>query len=78
MGIKNWWEGYANSHPKAAEWIREGGLFVIVSNLITRLQIPDPSISAQGVFFHAGNGLWMAWHRGLAVWDPISMEYFGV
>lgn len=22
-------------HPKAARWIREGGLFVIVSNLIT-------------------------------------------
>ncbi|MBR1628965.1 MAG: hypothetical protein IJ679_06845 [Lachnospiraceae bacterium] len=35
MGIKNWWENYAKAHPKAAEWIREGGLFVIVSNLIT-------------------------------------------
>ena len=30
-GIKKWIE----AHPKAAQWIREGGLFVIVSNLIT-------------------------------------------
>ena len=30
-GIKGW----AEAHPKAAQWIREGGLFVIVSNVIT-------------------------------------------
>ena len=29
------WNNFAEKHPKAAEWIREGGLFVIVSNLIT-------------------------------------------
>lgn len=29
------WQRYAQKHPKAAQWIREGGLFVIVSNLIT-------------------------------------------
>ncbi len=29
------WNGFMEKHPKAAEWIREGGLFVIVSNLIT-------------------------------------------
>ena len=37
--IKNWWGrtwgGFAEKHPKAAKWIREGGLFVIVSNLVT-------------------------------------------
>ena len=37
--IKNWWGrtwgGFAEKHPKAAKWMREGGLFVIVSNLIT-------------------------------------------
>lgn len=27
--------GFAKRYPKAAAWIREGGLFVIVSNLIT-------------------------------------------
>ena len=31
----NIWNQYAAKHPKAAKWIREGGLFVIVSNLIT-------------------------------------------
>ena len=29
------WIDLAEKHPKAAKWIREGGLFVIVSNLIT-------------------------------------------
>lgn len=29
---------FAQQHPKAAQWIREGGLFVIVSNLITVLK----------------------------------------
>ena len=29
------WNNFAEKHPGAAKWIREGGLFVIVSNLIT-------------------------------------------
>ena len=29
------WNDFAEKHPVAAKWIREGGLFVIVSNLIT-------------------------------------------
>ena len=29
------WNDFASRHPAAARWIREGGLFVIVSNLIT-------------------------------------------
>ena len=35
MSIKETWTGFADKHPKAAKWIREGGLFVIVCNLIT-------------------------------------------
>ncbi len=31
----NWLNNFIEKHPKAAQWIREGGLFVIVSNLIT-------------------------------------------
>ena len=31
----NFWNSFVEKHPKAAQWIREGGLFVIVSNLIT-------------------------------------------
>lgn len=29
------WTDFAEKHPSAAKWIREGGLFVIVSNLVT-------------------------------------------
>ncbi len=29
------WNNFMEKHPGAAKWIREGGLFVVVSNLIT-------------------------------------------
>lgn len=29
------WNDFAAKHPKAAQWVREGGLFVIVSSVIT-------------------------------------------
>lgn len=31
----NFWKNFEEKHPKIAKWVREGGLFVIVSNLIT-------------------------------------------
>ena len=31
----NFWKNFALKHPAIAKWVREGGLFVIVSNLIT-------------------------------------------
>ncbi len=34
----DFWNSFAKKHPGAAKWIREGGLFVIVSNLITVLK----------------------------------------
>lgn len=33
--IKQAWLAYEQKHPKLSQWIREGGLFIIVSNLIT-------------------------------------------
>ena len=33
--MANIWKNFAQKHPAAAKWIREGGLFVIVSNVIT-------------------------------------------
>ena len=33
--IKEMWLGFVDRHPKLSVWIREGGLFVIVSNVIT-------------------------------------------
>ena len=45
----NFWNNFAAKHPAAAKWVREGGLFVIVSNLIT-------------VFKPAGGGFRLAGH----------------
>lgn len=33
--LKQIWLGFADKHPKLSEWVREGGLFFLVSNLIT-------------------------------------------
>ena len=33
--IKQMWLGFADKNPKLAGWVREGGLFFLVSNLIT-------------------------------------------
>ncbi len=34
----NWWNGFSEKHPKAAEWLREGGLFIIFSYVVTFLK----------------------------------------
>ena len=33
--LKGWWQGFADKNPKVSQWVREGGLFLLVSNLIT-------------------------------------------
>ena len=33
--LKEFWLNFENKYPKASQWVREGGLFFIVSNLIT-------------------------------------------
>ena len=33
--IINGWNNFVEKHPAASKWIREGGLFMIVSNVIT-------------------------------------------
>ena len=32
--MKNFMESFAEKHPKAAQWIREGGLFVLFSYVV--------------------------------------------
>ena len=34
----NIWKAFETKNPKLAKWVREGGLFVIVSNVITVLK----------------------------------------
>lgn len=36
--LKNWWSNFEETHPKASKWVREGGLFLIFSNLVTVVQ----------------------------------------
>jgi hypothetical protein len=35
QGFKNWME----QHPKAAKWIREGGLFLVFSYVVTFIKM---------------------------------------
>lgn len=37
-GLKTKWSQFTDRHPSAAKWVREGGLFVIVCNLVTVLK----------------------------------------
>ena len=34
-GVMGAWSRFEKKYPKASKWVREGGLFVIVSNLVT-------------------------------------------
>ena len=36
--LKNIWHSFEEKYPKASQWVREGGLFVLVSNLVTILR----------------------------------------
>ena len=36
--LKNIWHGFEEKYPKASQWVREGGLFVLVSNLVKILR----------------------------------------
>lgn len=33
--MKDWWNHFAERHPSLSQWVREGGLFIIVSNATT-------------------------------------------
>ena len=61
---------FAEKHPKAAQWIREGGLFLVFSYLVTFFKwvlltfLPN--------FFHGIVGD-VAW-----AWPGINVEVFGV
>ena len=35
LKLKQLWNNFAEKHPKLSEWVREGGFFIIISNLIT-------------------------------------------
>ena len=67
--INTLYEGFSGKHPKAAKWIWEGGLFVIVSNLITVMKyfillfLPYAFTGLAGIDFG---------------WPGLPVELFGV
>lgn len=51
--IKQIWNSFADKNPKVSQWVREGGLFFLVSNLITiirgvLIEILEPVFSFLG------------------------------
>ena len=36
--VMKWWGGFSEKHPSAAKWMREGGLFIIFSYVVTFLK----------------------------------------
>ena len=68
--IKNWWNNFVEKHPAASKWIREGGLFIIFSYVVTFIKyllltfLPD---------FYRGIVGQVEW-----TWPGIQTELFGV
>ncbi len=69
-GLKNWWNSFCEKHPKLAEWVRKGGLFLLFSYFVTFLKalllmfLPD---LFRGI---VGNAEWL--------WPNIPVSLFGV
>ena len=68
--MKNWWANFSEQHPKAAQWVREGGLFLVFSYVVTAIKalllifLPD---LYRGV---VGSAEWL--------WPNIPVTVFGV
>ena len=69
------WNDFAAKHPAAAKWVREGGLFVIVSNLITAFKVSAAAIPAHCIQQSAGGGFRLARRGCDPVWRNIQVEH---
>ena len=68
--LKNFWLDFEKKNPKLSQWVREGGLFLIISNLVTVIRgllknwlMLIPAIAALGL------GAWG--------WPNATFELFG-
>ena len=68
--MKEWLEKFSEKHPKAAQWIREGGLFLIFSYVVTFLKWG--LLTFLPGFFHGIVGD-VAW-----TWPGINVTVMGV
>ena len=67
--LKNWWLGFENKYPKASQWVREGGLFVLVSNIVTILRAILMTFLTPAFAF-LGMHSWG--------WPNLNLNWFGV
>ena len=72
------WNNFAAKHPAAAKWVREGGLFVIVSNLVTVFKYLLLQFLPAAFSGLPDGGFWLAGHPGHAVWRNLPVEHPGV
>ena len=74
-GIKNWWmgiwNGFAEKHPKAAEWVRKGGLFLIFSYVVTFIKFQ--LLMFLPAMYRSIVGADAVW-----TWPGIEMELLGI
>lgn len=64
--IRNW----VQAHPKAAKWIREGGLFILFSNLVTVFQYIVYAFLPQMLGLGLAGTEWM--------WPALPVSMFGI
>ncbi len=67
--FKNFWNSFAEKHPGAAKWVREGGLFVLFSYVVTFLKYLMLMFLPMLFSAYASNG----WG-----WPSIEGKLFGI
>lgn len=68
--FKNWWGNFAEKHPTAAKWMREGGLFLIFSNAVTVIQYIIYAFLPQALGLELAGTAWS--------WPAIPAKLFGI
>ena len=63
------WDGFAKKYPKASQWLREGGLFILFSYLVTFLKY---------LMLQFLPGLFSAYADIGWGWPNIDIELFGI
>lgn len=76
--MKEWLNNFAEKHPKAAQWIREGGLFIIFSYVVTFIKYLILQFLPN--LFHnlVGDASWMWPGIKIAELDPQNVIYFSL
>ena len=69
MNIMEIWASFAKKHTKGAQWLREGGLFVLISYLVTFIKY---------LLLQFLPGLFSAYAGIGWGWPNVSMKLFGI